>query len=212
MMGGGASGKGHAVDQHYQGMKHIDPDAVKATEPMYTPKVDSEGKYGPSGPRNAEQYAEYPQDVREAQEAWIKANTPFSSPAEFAAEYLKTPGKFGGGLTHELSSYIGKSELEKSLEDHTKSFVFDSAGNKNYMANALRAKSLGYDVTFHHVYMPVEQAVKGNSLRTRSIPEDLLRATHARAAEVVPILRTFARDNNIRWRFTDNTDAKLSPS
>jgi hypothetical protein len=221
MIGGGGSGKGKAISTAYpDSFYHIDPDQVKQSEPMYSNKTGvgpndekAPGLYGPSGPRTWDEWHAYPQSVQDAQNAWIKANTPFSDAQDFAKTLVNDPSgnTFGGGITHELSSYMAKKSLDDAIADGTKSFIYDSTGSDKYIGKAAQARANGFDVTYHHVYMPEERAVYANSLRPRSVPEDLLRATHAKVRDVLPMLRDNAKDQGYKWRYTDNSAAKIEP-
>jgi predicted kinase len=222
--------KRHAPQPGFHSDRVIDSDAIKAKMPLYSfktgvhPSIDDEedarpehsGLYGPSGPKNAAELARYSPQEQAAMQKWIQDNTGFQSAEDFIRnnpdpdiQAQNADGRaqnYGGGLTHELSSYIAKKKLRDALADpQGKSFVYDSTGSANYADRAREAMAAGYHVIFHHVNTPREVAHYRNQGRARTVDPDLLNGTHEKVQRIVPGLAQFvkaaqAAGGRINWR------------
>jgi hypothetical protein len=212
MLGGSASGKGGVIAANYAEHYHMDPDTVKASIPLYTPKVDAGGTHGPSGPMTYDEYQDYPEREKAATEQWVRDNTPYSSVQDFAQNVLSDHNpnggfsNFGGGLTHELSSAVAKAALVQEVTNSSpRNWIYDATGSNNYRTWADMAQQAGYKTVFHQVYLPQDIAQARNATRDRSVPDAVLAQSHAKVRDIVPGLRSWAANHGVEWRYTDNT-------
>lgn len=218
LLGGGGSGKG-AVRALYVGKtdkegnetspampgfsrdRVVDPDEEKKRIPIFTPEVDENGLYGPSGPKSPQDlYTKYPRHKVDELNAFINQTTggKFRNVDEWRDSAIgdrwdpeKGEGPFGGGLTHEIGSYIAKQRLKHHLENpHEGSFVWDAVGGEGHVPAAEAAVKAGYRVTFHHVNTPVEVAQMRNAERDRKVAEDALHGTHKKLHSHLPRFRS----------------------
>jgi len=217
VLGGPGSGKGairKAYEGYLEGLQSVDPDALKMANPLYshrngwkpgsTKKDFTEAEdathFGPSGPRSADDLAKYSPEDQEAVEKFIREKTPFKSSKEFAQKFLHDPtGKyFGGGLTHELSSYMATAKMDQLLDEDDgqhRNILYDAVGNEaKYKDWAERALANGHAVTFHHVRVPTHVAQMRNSTRERTVDPAIVSAGHKKAGATAAGLEAYTRD------------------
>jgi hypothetical protein len=133
-------------------------------------------------------------------ETFIAANTPFANSDAFSA-YLTSRGeteKFGGGLTHEISSYMAKADLNATIAAGDHSFIYDSTGSRAIIDTyGPRALANGMHVDIHQMATPIEAAIAHNATRSRSVAPEILQSTHAKVAAIVPIIQEWVRTQKL---------------
>lgn len=152
---------------------------------MYSDEVDAEGLHGPSGPLDLVSFQRYPFEEQAAARDLI-LRLGFSSLQEFADDAIPPPKQhlFGGGLTHEVSSFIAAANLEGQIAAGPRagSFVWDAVGNaaryKRWIDLSLNA---GFDIALLYVQCPLAVALQRAARRARKVTPDVVRATHAKA-------------------------------
>ena len=150
--------------------------------------------YGPSGPTNKNELAEYPTEVRHAMLEHLKEHG-FKSFEDFGKEVSGDPEVYGGGFTHELSSIKAKRQFQQLVHDPKGgSIVYDMVGNwEKYRTMAEQALQNGFAVTFHHVDTPRALARERNAQRVRSVAESVLNDAHKKAGDAAEHLRQVAK-------------------
>lgn len=185
-----------------------DSDAEKKRVPTFSHKP-GDAKFGhfngqplggPSGPLSLDELRQYPLETQKALRDYVVNNTPYGSLEEFASgalagEQNHDPAgtKYGGGLTHELSSWVTKQRINNQVADPAgKSFVVDSVGGEGHRDLMDRAIQNGYRVVLHHAEAAPEVAQMRNAKRERTVPADRLEGTHAKAEKIIPKLKEHA--------------------
>lgn len=220
LLGGAGSGKaaiarsytGHGKpgDKDYQAPRPgfspeslISSDAEKRHIPIYTDRADERGGYGPSGPKTLEELRTYPPDQQDAMADYLRGASggKYKSAAHFARDVMPehneggTMGEnFGGGLTHELSSYVAKQKLLDAIRSNKPgAFVYHSTGSEDYPEMAKAAADNGYSVHLHHVDTHPEVAQMRNAESARSVDPAIVESTHAKVERILPTLRAFQK-------------------
>ena len=232
-MGGGGSGKGMLQlkwARKYGITRTINSDDIKAHMPLYSYKAGQKPgatksdsrparintMYGPSGPKTLSDYMQYSPKEHASMEFYIQQNTKFANSQEFsnylAHEYPKDVANgniFGGGLTHEVSSYQAKTELLGQIEARH-SVIYDSTGSK-HIATEYGPKALaqGMNVSVHAVTTDTATSQWRNDRRARNVDPTILLRTHEKVAASKPFVRDWAQANGVEFRDTvGNTRAQ----
>ena len=216
-LGGGGSGKSTLPDRwKAYGVKNfISSDDIKHSMPLYSYRPGQKPgasksmpnpartttMYGPSGPRNEADYMQYSPKERAAMESYIQENTPFSGSKEFGQymaiahpEYTTNGDTYGGGLTHEISSYMSKQQLNTAIENKQSAF-YDSTG-ASILEHADAALAQGMHVSIHS--MNTETVVaqyRNGELRDRTVDHKAIYATHLRVAQAKPAILAWVSAN-----------------
>jgi len=219
LMGGGGSGKGAIQAKHarkYGIDRTINSDDIKGLMPLYSYKAGqtpvgtrshpsdarNSNMYGPSGPRTMADYMQYSPKERSAMEFYIQQNTRFGSSQEFSDYLAKTyphdvqnGNVFGGGLTHEVSSYQAKTELIGQI-NAGHSVIYDSTGSRDIADKyGPLALSKGMRVSIHALSTDAATAQKRNDGRARNVDPAILLRTHEKVALAKPYVRDWAQAN-----------------
>jgi predicted kinase len=208
-LGGAAVGKSATIQQLYIGTAHLrpeqrkdaplkrprpgfsprrhyDPDQYKhEIGPMYSDAADASGLYGPSGPRDRAEFELYPPAAQAAAREFI-VSLGFASVQDFADNAIPPPkdAEFGGGLTHEASSFIAAANLEGQIAAGlgAGSFVWDAVGNEARYKRWIDASlDAGFEVHLLYVECPLAVALRRASRRARKVTPDIVRSTHLKA-------------------------------
>lgn len=187
IIGGTGVGKGKIVDRLMANggipqSSVLNSDHVKNTMDhakglgLYTEAPTEDGKYGASGPRTrTELHQRYSPEEIASVDKWVQQNTKYANIDDFAKNNFSSMEKYGGGLTHELSSYKNYDTLRQHLtpghELSGRSFILDSTGNADkYLHYINQARAMGMNILIQQAYAPRAVGFFRNfELRPRSV-------------------------------------------
>jgi hypothetical protein len=153
---------------------------------MYSDQVGADGLHGPSGPVDMDGFRCYPLAEQTYAREYIMSFG-FSSVEEFGRLAIPGPKKnlFGGGLTHEASSFIAAANLEGQIGagPWAGSFVWDAVGNPGrYKRWIDRSLAEGFErIEILHVSCPLPVAQWRAAKRKRRVIPEIVSQTHAKA-------------------------------
>ena len=152
---------------------------------MYSDAADAQGLHGPSGPLDMAGFRAYPPHEQAIAREYI-CSLGFSSVEEFGQLAILPPKEhfFGGGLTHEASSFIASANLDGQIAagPHAGSFVWDAVGNAGrYKLWINRSLAEEFDIEVLYVSCPIPVALRRAATRPRRVTADIVRGTHAKA-------------------------------
>ncbi len=211
--------------------RRLDPDDFKYASPMFTFAPDDDDSHdrfgvaglgGPSGPRNRQEYEQYPFAVRSAVEAMV-AQASYADLTAFANEWLheQNPNgeasNFGDGLTHELSKALAQRYLRRFLAERppAESFVWDAIGNEfTYRIWINQALDAGYLVRVLYVLAPLPVAHMWAQDRRRKLPPEVIVKTYRKAAKAALWIAEHVRSVNdaerLRFELIRRGDDRLA--
>jgi hypothetical protein len=190
----------------------VSADDFKPEVPMYSEFADERGMHGPSGPRNKAEFDQYPQSMRDAMTEFVQQRLGHASIEEFAKKRHGHPERYGGGLTHELSSALAEQKLQGLLRDGSgKSVVYEGIGSKNknrkLTKTALRFGFKHVTTAFINSHPAVTQENNyyrgfgpgGRASSQKRIKESYDSAQRARSSEMKRVRKEQARGNPVHF-------------